>query len=54
MSSMISFLMLMLMLPGMATRAALAAVAGSVWGEVRGVGGASPVSVETPPAHAGR
>ncbi len=46
MSSMLSFLMLMLMLPGMATVAAYATVAVSVWLEERREAGDSAVRLE--------
>lgn len=46
MSSMLSFLMLMLMLPGMATVAAYATVAVSVWLEERRDAADSAVRVE--------
>ncbi|MFI2283495.1 hypothetical protein [Nocardia beijingensis] len=46
MSSMLSFLMLMLMLPGMATVAAYVTVAVSVWLEERRDAGDSAVPVE--------
>ncbi|MBF6077575.1 hypothetical protein AB0346_03145 [Nocardia beijingensis] len=46
MSSMLSFLMLMLMLPGMATVAAYVTVAVSVWLEERRDAGDAAVPVE--------